>query len=135
MAGRFFCLSWRGPWWHDRHVVGARLAGWGVVGVISGLLLTPPVYAQYRIDSWTNETGLPGNSITSITQSPDGYLWFGTFGGLVRFDGVKFVALEGGPTGPRSHRILAVHVDRTGAIWMGTERGGLTRYVNGTYTT
>jgi signal transduction histidine kinase/ligand-binding sensor domain-containing protein len=115
--------------------VGARLAGWVVVGVIGGLLLTPPVCAQYRIDSWTNETGLPGNAVTSIVQTPDGYLWFGTFAGLVRFDGVRFAVIEGGPTGPRSHRILAMHVDHTGAIWMGTERGGLTRYANGTFTT
>jgi signal transduction histidine kinase/sugar lactone lactonase YvrE len=106
--------------------------------MISGLMLTPPVSAQpaqYRLDSWTNETGLPGNAVTSIVQTPDGYLWFGTFAGLVRFDGVKFVVLGGGPTGPRSHRILAMHVDHTGAIWMGTERGGLTRYANGTFTT
>jgi signal transduction histidine kinase/ligand-binding sensor domain-containing protein len=116
--------------------VRARVAGWVVVGIIGGLLLAPPqVSAQYRIDSWTNETGLPGNAVTSIVQTPDGYLWFGTFAGLVRFDGVKFVVLEGGPAGPRSHRILAMHVDRTGAIWMGTERGGLTRYANGTFTT
>ncbi|MFN0112701.1 MAG: two-component regulator propeller domain-containing protein [Blastocatellia bacterium] len=33
---------------------------------------------------------MPQNSITSIVQTPDGYLWLGTFGGLVRFDDVKF---------------------------------------------
>src|SRR5689334_3014626 len=45
---------------------------------------------EYRIDSWESEDGLPENSGTCMAQTPDGYLWFGTFNGLVRFDGVKF---------------------------------------------
>ena len=39
---------------------------------------------------WTTEEGLPQNSVTSMAQTRDGYIWFGTFGGLVRFDGIKF---------------------------------------------
>ena len=40
--------------------------------------------AQYVIDSWTTANGLPQNSVLSIVQTPDGYLWFATFDGLVR---------------------------------------------------
>jgi ligand-binding sensor domain-containing protein len=46
--------------------------------------------AQTRIDSWTTDNGLPQNSITGLTQTPDGYIWFTTNEGLVRFDGVRF---------------------------------------------
>ncbi|MCP4250948.1 MAG: hypothetical protein GY778_28255, partial [bacterium] len=40
--------------------------------------------------AWSIEEGLPQNTITSMVQTRDGYLWLGTFGGLARFDGVRF---------------------------------------------
>jgi ligand-binding sensor domain-containing protein len=43
---------------------------------------------QYSHDVWQIENGLPQNSVRDLTQSSDGYLWFGTEEGLVRFDGV-----------------------------------------------
>src|SRR5689334_1886735 len=46
--------------------------------------------SSYLIKTWETADGLPENSATSITQTPDGYLWFGTFKGLVRFNGVEF---------------------------------------------
>jgi ligand-binding sensor domain-containing protein len=50
--------------------------------------------AQFVIDSWTTENGLPQNSVLSIQQTPDGYLWLTTFDGLVRFDGVRFTVFN-----------------------------------------
>ncbi|MBA4121932.1 MAG: hypothetical protein H0X72_05660 [Acidobacteria bacterium] len=50
--------------------------------------------AQYRFDSWTADNGLPQNSVYSIQQTPDGYLWLTTLDGLVRFDGVKFTVFN-----------------------------------------
>ncbi|HEY7118450.1 MAG TPA: PAS domain S-box protein, partial [Tepidisphaeraceae bacterium] len=41
----------------------------------------------YLIDAWETDDGMPENSATAMVQIPDGYLWFGTFNGLVRFDG------------------------------------------------
>jgi hypothetical protein len=45
-------------------------------------------------DRWTTEQGLPQNTVISIVQTRDGYIWLGTFGGLVRFDGVKFTVFN-----------------------------------------
>ena len=47
---------------------------------------------------WQTEDGLPQNSVLSIVQTPDGYLWLGTFNGLVRFDGVRFDSFTVGNT-------------------------------------
>ena len=47
--------------------------------------------SDYLIDVWRGESGLPSSSVTSIAQTPDGYLWIGTYNGLARFDGVRFV--------------------------------------------
>ena len=44
--------------------------------------------SKWLIKAWQTEDGLHENSATAMVQSPDGYLWFGTFNGLVRFDGV-----------------------------------------------
>ena len=44
--------------------------------------------SQYGLDAW--QDGLPQNTVHSILQTREGYLWFGTFTGLVRFDGARF---------------------------------------------
>ena len=46
------------------------------------------------IQSWAVDEGLPESSATAMAQTPDQYLWFGTFGGLVRFDGVTFTVFD-----------------------------------------
>ena len=39
---------------------------------------------------WTTENGLPQNGAIHLAQTPDGYIWVGTFDGLSRFDGYEF---------------------------------------------
>ena len=89
------------------------------------------VSAQYRFDSWTTDNGLPQNSVFSIQQTSDGYLWLTTFDGLVRFDGVRFAVFnKGNSKGIASNRLLALLPDGD-TLWLGTEDSGLTRYSNG----
>src|SRR4029453_1391128 len=52
----------------------------------------PP--SRYGHDAWLSQDGLPQDFVGSITQTPDGYLWIGTLGGLVRFDGVRFTVFD-----------------------------------------
>lgn len=93
-----------------------------------------PAPQPYRIDAWQVDDGLPQSSVTSIVQTHDGYLWFGTFGGLVRFDGVQFKVFtpNNAPSLPSS-RILGLFEDRQGALWIGTEEGHLVRYAEGKF--
>ena len=49
---------------------------------------------DYLVENFTSEDGLPANTITSINQTPDGYLWFANFNSLTRFDGVKFTVFD-----------------------------------------
>lgn len=91
---------------------------------------------KYLHGVWNTENGLPQNSVTAILQSRDGYLWVGTFGGLARFDGVKFTVFDtGNSPGLKSNRIITLYEDREGALWVGTEQAGLSRYFRGTFTT
>lgn len=108
----------------------------GLTALLFAALAAPTASAQYRFDSWTTETGLPQNSVTSLVQTRDGYLWLGTNGGLVRFDGVRFTVFDVGRTeGLTSVRIHALLEDRAGALWIATEHGGLARYADGAFTT
>lgn len=94
---------------------------------------------QYLQTVWTTEEGLPQNSVNAILQTRDGYLWFGTFGGLARFDGVKFTIFNSGNTpGLKSNRILSLYEDRGGTLWVGAETGEVMNFKDGvgrTYTT
>jgi len=68
--------------------------------------------AQYRFDHWTADDGLPQNSVYGIVQTNDGYLWFTTFDGLVRFDGVNFAVFNRNNTkGLTGNRILSLFAE------------------------
>ena len=47
---------------------------------------------QYVYERWGPERGFPRGPVYAIAQSSDGYLWIGTQGGLLRFDGVNFAS-------------------------------------------
>ncbi len=91
------------------------------------------VSGEYTFNVWQTENGLPSNTIRAILQTRDGYLWLGTFNGLVRFDGVRFVVF-GEAQGLLNPRIVCLYEDRAGALWIGTEGGGLIRYRGGQFT-
>ncbi len=91
--------------------------------------------ARYRFDSWTSGSGLPQNSVYSILQTSDGYLWITTLDGLVRYDGVRFKVFNKlNSKGVNSNRFTKLFEDRDKNLWICTEDGGLTRYRDGTFT-
>jgi signal transduction histidine kinase/ligand-binding sensor domain-containing protein len=97
--------------------------------------LAPPVCAQNRFDSWNTENGLPQNSVNDILQTRDGYLWLATFGGLVRFDGIRFAIFDRSTPGIESQRLTALHQDRNGVLWAASEDGMLVQYDGNRFTT
>jgi ligand-binding sensor domain-containing protein len=90
---------------------------------------------QFRFDSWTTDSGLPQVSVNSILQTRDGFLWLTTYGGLVRYDGLRFQVFNTGNTkGLRTSRLIGLFEDREGNLWITTEGQGLTRYKDGDFT-
>src|SRR5208337_5379288 len=89
-------------WWGSWLLFVVRVIGpglgllWGTLASWAGELSTNT--DDYSIENWQLEQGLPQISVTSIAQTPDGYLWLGTFNGLVRFDGVRFTVFDNGNT-------------------------------------
>jgi ligand-binding sensor domain-containing protein/signal transduction histidine kinase len=89
---------------------------------------------QYGLDVWLTRDGLPQNSVRTIVQTRDGYLWLGTWGGLARFDGVRFTIFNRANTPAlRDSRITALAEDADGSLWIGTAAGGLIRLKAGVF--
>src|SRR5579883_1816359 len=83
-----------------------------------------PLAPEYLIQTWQVDQGLPENSATSMVQTPDGYLWFGTYNGLVRFDGAKFTVFDRSNTPELpSAAIVNLHLDVRGGLWVSTILG------------
>ncbi|MGE0862330.1 MAG: two-component regulator propeller domain-containing protein [Vicinamibacterales bacterium] len=106
-----------------------------VLALIAVAALAPPALAQpYRIDAWTADNGLPQNSVNSILQTRDSFIWLATFAGLVRYDGARFEVFNTGTTPQlRSSRFTSLFEDRDGYLWAGTEGQGLARHKDGSF--
>ena len=116
------------------------LAGLAQLVAIAFLLDSAlPVYGsevagEYLTDVWTGDDGLPDSSVTAIAQTPDGYLWIGTYNGLVRFDGVRFVTFDPANTPELLHaRVRGLFVDAQGTLWINTYEGSLTTVRDGIF--
>ena len=93
------------------------------------------VKGDFIVRKWTTEEGLPQNTVTSMVQTEDGYIWLGTFGGLARFDGVTFKIFDStNAPGLRSNRILSLYEDRWKRLWIGTEAGEVYTLADGKFT-
>src|SRR5215471_13995465 len=79
---------------------------------------------QYFFDSWTTDNGLPQNSVNSILQTRDGFLWLATGDGLVRYDGARFAIFNRtntpGINANRCEQLLETH---DGTLWIRTDLG------------
>lgn len=112
----------------------AAAAPAGRLGAQETRPLLPP--SAFTLDQWTTQDGLPQNSVNAIAQDSEGYLWLGTFGGLVRFDGTRFRLVSRVDSAGRRHldRVLALASGPDGSLWLGTQDAGLLhRHADGTY--
>ena len=71
------------------------------------------------------------SSILEIIQDKKGFLWLGTGNGLYRYDGYEFTSYIENPYDSLSisgSYITALFEDKSRAIWIGTNGGGLNKY-------
>ncbi len=79
---------------------------------------------QFTRQVWQTENGLPQNTVHSILQTQDGYIWVATEEGLARFDGSGFVVFDKQNTPQlESNDIRGLFQSRQGALWLSTAEG------------
>jgi len=79
----------------------------------------------------TVEDGLSNNRVLCITQDSLGFMWFGTYSGLNRYDGYESKIYKHDPNDPESlswDYIWSMQEDNKGNLWIGTDAGGLNRF-------
>jgi ligand-binding sensor domain-containing protein/signal transduction histidine kinase len=111
------------------------LAGILVCAVLSPISLAsaePPAAYSQRV--WKTQDGLPEQVVQAFAQTADHYLWIGTTGGLVRFDGERFVVFDRENTPAFvDNNVFCLTVTRDNTLWIGLEGGGLISYREGVF--
>ena len=115
-----------------RTIAGALAAVLAVlccVGALAALESTP----GYVRTVFNKSNGLPTDEANTVLQTKDGYLWVGSYGGLLRYDGTNFrnFSTEGAISTPS---IRYLFQDSVGRLWIGTSDSGVFVYENETFT-
>lgn len=85
---------------------------------------------QSAFSSLLKEFESPKLYVNAIQQDDQGFIWFGTYKGLFRFDGVsyqRFLPFAGNSHSISDNEINVIFKDSHGNLWVGT-RNGLNRY-------
>jgi two-component system sensor histidine kinase ChiS len=111
-----------------------------IIAFFIAFLLYVNSFAQdynFRFDKITSENikiekGLSVNSVNCIAQDNTGYMWFGTWDGLNKFDGYNFTVYKANDLGKdddlSNQTVHSLFLDKEGNLWVGTE-GGLNEFL------
>lgn len=86
---------------------------------------------RLSFDQLTVRDGLAQNTVLSIVKDKYGFMWFGTWNGLCRYDGYKFktyTPIQGDSTSLPFNRIHHLFKDAKGTIWVTTFASYICRY-------
>lgn len=120
--------------WRASAVLATLLGMVGFCGVNERAMALDPQrpLADFTLETWDSRDGLPHNMVLALAQTPDGYLWAGTWEGLVRWNGAEFTVFDRANTPElRGNGVAALEVGRDGGLWVGMARAGLLRYYEG----
>ncbi len=113
MRGYWLLLAWL--WW----LVPAM--GWAA-----------PATRHYTVSGWTMEDGLPHPLVHVVAQDRDGFLWAGTWEGVVRFNGRGFSLFDRqNVRGMELAGVYSILPEADGGVVFGTARNGIVRYYQG----
>lgn len=81
-----------------------------------------------KINHLSVNKGLSQQDVETVIQDRFGFMWFGTYDGLNRYDGYRIETFRYDPNLPNTiadNRITALYESTDGRIWIGTEGSGL----------
>jgi signal transduction histidine kinase/CheY-like chemotaxis protein/ligand-binding sensor domain-containing protein len=94
-----------------------------LVGMLGGMM---PGKAQVPMETLGVEQGLSQGFVTSMIQDKQGFMWFGTYDGLNRYDGYtvrRFMPKPFDPWSLQSSFITQLYEDDRPLLWVGTHQG------------
>ena len=80
---------------------------------------------------YDSSIGMPTSEANALAQTSDGFIWIGSYSGLVRYDGNSFYRFDS-TTGIAS--VVSLFVDSSDRLWIGTNDNGLALYSDGEFT-
>ena len=87
---------------------------------------------NYSAVLYDNTNGLPTSEANDIVQTSEGFIWIGSFSGLVRYDGNTFERIDSVSSGVSS--VVSLKVDSKDRLWIGTNDCGLAMMEDGKFT-
>jgi signal transduction histidine kinase/ligand-binding sensor domain-containing protein len=84
-----------------------------------------------RFEHISLEQGLSQSTVFCMLQDSQGFMWFGTEDGLNKYDGYNFTIYKPEPEDPNSLAVRWIQTlfeDDSGMLWIGTNKGGLSRF-------
>ena len=81
--------------------------------------------SEFTGELYDTDDGLASVEINALAQTDDGYIWVGTYSGLYRYDGYRFYEKR---LDERIKNVMALHVDKHGNLWIGTNDSGIACY-------
>ena len=85
---------------------------------------------DYSAVLYNNRNGLPTSEANAIAETDEGFLWIGSYAGLIRYDGNTFVRFDS-TMGIGS--VVALYADEQNRLWIGTNEDGLAMMEHGTF--
>lgn len=86
---------------------------------------------DYSSVLYNNNNGLPTSEANAIVQSKDGFIWVGSYSGLIRYDGNDFYRFDSS-MGIAS--VVSLYVDSQDRLWIGTNDSGIALYEEGEFS-
>lgn len=88
--------------------------------------------AEFTLETWGRDEGLPHGFVIDLAQSPDGYLWAATWQGAARFNGREFVVFdERRLPWNRDGAAWTLGLGADGSLLLGSQRYGVSRLRDG----
>ena len=97
--------------------------------LIFSLYSCDSLHAQLQLNKISGIQGLSQNTVKSIIQDSNGFIWVGTYNGINKYDGYSMVHYKflNDVNSLSSNIIISLFEDKDGYIWAGTTNAGLNR--------
>lgn len=109
-----------------RHVIVVLLAVLVLCGIgqrkIYAITIPDGTQNSYSYVMYNNTNGLPTSDVNAVLQTSEGFVWIGSYAGLIQYDGNHFVRFDS-TTGVSS--VVTLFEDSQKRLWIGTNDSGL----------